>query len=523
MKKKLLLSILCVICYLSVSAVDIYVSPTTGSDTNNGSKSAPFKTIETAVYAVKDNTQTNIYIEKNSIIKLGAVLNFGENKKVTIYGQGSTLKADDLAAQKDPSGLPLLGQGNRIMRATTGCDLKISRLTFQNGRQVGYLLGGGLYFAGNTLEIDSCKFIDNQAGSSGGAIAARAKSVTVKNSYFQGNNILGGGARGAAIMQCGPASGTPGTLVVQNCTFYQNITQVGGSGMAINIFDSTEGSNGGKYTNMGNVQVTNCTFIENSSVTAYQAAIDVSDGDCNVYLTNNTFYKNTDGGFRLGFNKAYLANNVIVGGKQGILSETSVAEGRPEMVGVNNISIGTEGGKNQGIDDACFTTDIASYKNTVSTITAYPISNLGLATSLSTDNFVPYLAIVSASSTLIDAGTDDNSLLFGTNTVPATDCRNYSKSGKKDIGAFEYNGTSGITSNTITDNQYVVSKAAGVITISHSESNEFTLKLVDLSGKIILSNGKGAAQTLSPNQFGKGVYLLILNDGKNVVSQKIVF
>ena len=185
MKKVILLCMTALLVSFNLKAADIYVSPTTGSDSNNGSLAAKLRTIETAVFSVKDNIQTTIHIENNSIITVGAILNFGTNKKVTIVGKNVTIKAAALPGQKDPSGLPLLGQGNRIIQALDNCDLKVTGITFQNGRQTGYVPGGAIYFTGNALVVDSCKFIDNQAGSCGGAIGARALSVSVKNSYFQ--------------------------------------------------------------------------------------------------------------------------------------------------------------------------------------------------------------------------------------------------------------------------------------------------------------------------------------------------
>ena len=522
MKKKLFLGMSALLISFSMSAIDIYVNPTTGNDANNGTMATPLKTIEAAVFKVTDNNPTTIHLSKNSVFMLGAVLNFGENKKVDIIGQNSTLKAAELPGQKDPSGLPLTGQGNRILRAVTNCDLKIKGVTFQNGRQVGYILGGGIYFAGNTLEIDSCRFIDNQAGSAGGAVGCRAKSVIIKNSYFQGNNILGGGARGAAIMQCGQAL-VPGTLVVQNCTFYQNMTQVGGSGMVINIFDSTDSSVGGKYSNVSSIQVTNCTFLENTSPTAYQAAIDVSDSDCGVALTNNTFYNNTDGAFRLLLSKAYLANNVIVGGKQGILSEAKVADGRPEMVAVNNIVIGTEGGVNGGIDDACFTSAAAANNNVVSKIASYPVAALGLATSLSTDNFVPYLP-TSANSTLIDAGTDNTLAKFGTNYVLNVDVRGRLTNNKKDIGAYEYSGilNAVFTPEYVSDN-YRIAQSQNTFTVKSLSDKSFTLSIVNTTGRVVYSTRVSGSVELSKNKFGQGIYILVFNDGSKTGSQKVVF
>ncbi|HEY6914397.1 MAG TPA: T9SS type A sorting domain-containing protein, partial [Paludibacter sp.] len=421
-------------------------------------------------------------------------------------------------------GLPLLGQGNRIIEALANCDLKVKGITFQNGRQIGYLPGGAIFFAGNKLEVDSCRFIDNQAGSCGGAIGARAQTVIVKNSYFQGDNILGGGARGAAIMQCGPATGTiRGTLSVQNCAFYNCTTQTHGYSYVIAIYDSSLSNEGGGYSNTGKIDVTNCTFSENSSVTTYQAAIDVSDGDCDVYLVNNTFYKNSECAFRLMSNKAFLANNVIVGARQGIMTDYKVADGRTPMVAMNNIVVGTEGGINGGIDDACFTSAAATNNNTISTTAAYPLTKTALASSLSTDNFVPYLPITSTSSTLIDAGTDNVLAQFGANYVLTTDTRGLLANNKKDIGAYEYLALTGISFPTYVSENYQVSLSENTLTVKNRSEKSFTLTVVNVAGKTVCSTRVASSVELDKSRFGKGVFILLLTDGTETGSRKVVF
>ncbi|MDP4240018.1 MAG: T9SS type A sorting domain-containing protein [Bacteroidota bacterium] len=527
MYKRTLLFLTAISLTLTLSALDLYVSPTRGNDANNGSFATPLKRIETAIFSVKDNVQTTIHIENNSTIVLNAILNLGDNKKVEIIGNNVILKASLLPAQKDPSGLPLTGQGNRILNAGLNCNVKIKGITFQNGRQIGYIMGGAICFAGKTLEVDSCRFIDNQAGSCGGAIGSRGDSVIVKNSYFEGNNILGGGARGAAITQCGSPTGTPGTLTVQNCTFYHNMTQHDGYGFVINIYDSSLGTDGGKYTNINKIEVTNCTFLENSSVTAYMAAIDISDGSCNAYLVNNTFYNNTDCAFRLGQNNTYLANNVIIGGKQGVMADLNVADGRPEIVGLNNIIVSTEGGINQNIDDACFTTNKTTSQNIVSSISSYPLSNIGLATSLSTDNFVPYLTITSASSQLIDAGTDNTSVLFGANYVMGVDTRGRETNVRKDIGAYEYNGfipaPNGLPLQKYVSDDYSISQSGGILKIQNNIEKSFTLSLVNITGKVIFTDKVISSCSINKNLYRQGVYILLLNDGSKISTKKVIF
>lgn len=82
----------------------------------------------------------------------------GNNKIVSIIGDNTTLRAAEKAGKDG-------GEGARILRAAGGCDLSLKGITFLNGRQIEYNPGGGVFFAGNTLVVDSCTFIDNESGS----------------------------------------------------------------------------------------------------------------------------------------------------------------------------------------------------------------------------------------------------------------------------------------------------------------------------------------------------------------------
>lgn len=525
--KKIVLSMVALLMALSVSAADLYVNPVTGSDANDGTTEATaLQTIETAVLSkLQNDVQTTIHIADNSVITLTAILNFDTDKKVLLTGNNVTLKADDhpgklyLADEDDND----TGSGSKIISAGANCVLKIKGITFQNGRQVEYLPGGAILFEGILLEIDSCKFIDNQAGSAGGAIAARANSVVVKNSYFEGNNILGGGARGAAIMQCGPADGDPGTLIVQNCTFNKNMTQWDGYGFVINIYDGTSAQNGGGYSNVSQVQVNNCTFTENWSNTANQSVIDLADGDCDLILVNNTFYKNDDCALRFDWNKVYMANNIIIAGKLGIMSYVATDSGRDEITAVNNIVVGSEDPINNFITDACFNADKNANNNIVVTAANYPLSNVGLAVSLSTDNFVPYLAITSASSTLIDAGTDNTSEAFEANYVLPYDILGHLTNNKKDIGAFEYNGVTGIFSAKQVSDDYNISQSGSVIEIQSNTEKSFTLNVVDMSGKVVYMTKASNSVSIDKNSFKQGVHILMFDNGNTISTKKVLF
>ena len=238
----------------SFAATEIYVKASTGSDSYNGASwETAFKTVSKAVGSIKENEETIIYLEANTVFDTGGQLDLGNNKIVSIIGDNTTLRAAEKAGKDG-------GEGARILRIAGGCDVNVKGITFLNGRQIEYNPGGGLFFAGNTLVVDSC------------------------------------------------------------------------------------------------------TFIDNTSDLANQAAIDISDNsEIPVKIINNTFYGN-DGALRVGDiygekgGEVIFINNLVFANASGIFGAEgySVADLRSPIIGYNNIIVGAERGVNEYIDDECF-------------------------------------------------------------------------------------------------------------------------------------------------------------------------
>ena len=317
MNKKSLLSGLMACCFgaSAFAATEIYVKAGSGNDNYNGASwNTAFKTLQKAVSSVNPNEETIIYLEPDALFDTGGTLTLGENMQLSIIGDNTTIQA---ANQPGAA-----GQGARILRLSSGSNINIKGITFQNGRQIEYYSGGAIFFDGETLEIDSCKFLNNEAGSGGGAIGSRGKHLIIRNSYFEGNYLFSGG-EGAAVMHSGKNDdSTDNTLLVENCTFYQNKMTDWGNGTAISLFDASEGN---KYSNIQTAKIANSTFLENTTPTAYQAAVDFTHNDqTKIQLINNTFYKQ-DGAVRVGDiwaekgGEVIMINNLIYAEKAGIL------------------------------------------------------------------------------------------------------------------------------------------------------------------------------------------------------------
>lgn len=500
----------------SFAATEIYVKASTGSDSYNGASwETAFKTVSKAIGSVQENEETIIYLEPDMLFDTGGQLDLGENKNVTIVGSNTTLRAAEKPGKEG-------GEGARILRAATGCNLTVKGIVFLNGRQIEYNPGGGLFFAGNTLVVDSCTFIDNESGSGGSGIASRGVNVTVRNSYFDGNYVNSGYGTGAAIVQAGVNNGEAGTLLVENCTFYRN--DLNGVGTAISTKDAGAG-----YTNVKDVKIVNCTFIENTSDLANQAAIDISDNsEIPVKIINNTFYGN-DGALRVGDiygekgGEVIFINNLVFANASGIFGAEgySVADLRSPIIGYNNIIVGAERGVNEYIDDECFNDKKDQYNNRVETLASYPLSMVSLATELSTDNYVPYLALTAENSDAVNAG-------YSTGTyadlIPTTDIRGLAAAGIRDIGAYEYGATdvSAISSVVADASDFVIARSGDQVTVVNTADRRFTLTVVDMLGRTLYTAEAAGQLTVDKQELGARCVIFVLTDGVSKKAEKVM-
>ena len=113
-------------------------------------------------------------------------------------------------------------------------------------------VGGGAMYASvneNTSSgvfIDRCRFLGNQSGSSGGALSMGRGSILVASSLFSGNNARWSASTGGAIYMSG--SQLPNTVL--NCTLSRNSANAGG----------------GIYVNAGTSRVWNTISYANSAL-----------------------------------------------------------------------------------------------------------------------------------------------------------------------------------------------------------------------------------------------------------------
>jgi len=446
---------------------------------------------------------------------------FPASCKVIIEGNNSTLSG--------------YANDTRILRVGTGGNITIKNIIFKDGAHLA-APGAAIFFGGDDLVISNCTF-DNNNSEDGGAITSRGKNVKISNSCFKNNKISG--TNGAAIVHTGTTTG--GSLSVENTTFYNN---TGASakpcyGTAICTAYDNYPNAGGTKGYLNTVDITNCTFFANKSAT------NLTEGYATVYLSelvagtnsttatfvNNIFYGNSNCGIYIAGVKqtVKLINNVIVGDSysnvsgsgiydNGVIAGSTIANGRPAITGYNNYIV-AKTPTSASISELSSGTN----GNTFATIASQnDIDLLGLSSALQTSVLVPYLAITTSSSPLVEKGIS----LFSGVTIPSTDSRGVTRGSgttgtKFDIGAYEFDN---LTTNiqNVMEESFVLRQTSGEISIESLDGKYLQVNIYSTTGQSIYSVNANKLLTIQKNQLPKGVMILTVNNGIKSVAKKMV-
>lgn len=493
------------VCSFPGYAEKVYYVDPDGNAPEGMTVDAVYTKVAAAINAVTADEPVTIYLKPGHEFKESNMTTGTNRVDLTIIGDSSIINA---------------GSAQRILR-TEAARLVLKDITFTGVKNY-TSMGGVLYFAGNTLVVDSCIFIDNESDAGGAAIASRGKDVTVRNSYFDGNYIFEGSgyATGAAILQAGVKDVDGSSLRVENCTFYSNDVN-NGVGSAISTEDAAA-----SYSNVGEITIVNCTFLANTSSYLNQADVDVTNSDgALMKIINNTFYGN-DGALRIGdiyTGELYFINNLVYATGSGIFGDPNytVNNYRTPIEGYNNIIIGGERGVNEAIDDECFNGKKDQYNNRVETLATYPLSMVALATSLSTDNYVPYLPLTAENSDAVNAGYSDGAYA---DMIPATDIRGLKAVGTRDIGAYEYGATeqSAIASVVADESDFVIARNGDQITVVNTADRHFTLTVVDMLGRTVYSAEGTDMLTVNKQDIAARCAIFVLTDGVSKKAEKVM-
>jgi len=251
----------------------IYVNNATGNDSWDGLSATWTSGTNGPKLSIKNATGT---ANQGGTVKIANGIYKGENntgisidKNMTIIGQSRT-------------GTVIDAQGKDIFHIViSGINVTILNLTFKNGTSS---IGGAISNRGN-LTVNNCNFTGNRATQIGGAIINYG-TLIAKNCTFNGN---------IARVNSG-AIANSGTCIITGCTFANN-TVTNGSGGAIFNFESNLtvndstftgnhaadadlGVHGGAIYSNGNLDVTGCTFKDNTA--DYEGGALYNGGTCTV-------------------------------------------------------------------------------------------------------------------------------------------------------------------------------------------------------------------------------------------------
>lgn len=211
---------------------------------------------------------------------------FKENKALSYNGSSSS------------GGAISLGMDNYYV--TKGIKPLILNSEFLNNEAV--TNGGAIYLEDgsnkNEVYVEGSKFVENTAGSYGGAIYSAASKVFLKDSHFEKNNSS---QFGGAVFMFGPLS------QVENTTFKENSTTYSGGAIylgntstdnQINITGSTfennkAGSNGGAiYVTTNKILIDGSEFLGNTASNGGAIATSASNKINSIIVSNSKFLNN---------------------------------------------------------------------------------------------------------------------------------------------------------------------------------------------------------------------------------------
>ena len=155
------------------------------------------------------------------------------------------------------------------------------------------------------------------------------------------------------------------------------------------------------------------------------------------------------------------------------------------------------------------------------TLASYPLSMVALATELSTDNYVPYLALTAENSDAVNAG-------YSTGTyadlIPTTDIRGLAAAGIRDIGAYEYGATdvSAISSVVADASDFVIARNGDQVTVVNTADRRFTLTVVDMLGRTLYTAEAAGQLTVDKQELGARCVIFVLTDGVSKKAEKVM-
>ena len=327
----------------------IYVN-TTGDDSNSGSQTSPYATINKGISSVNASDNAVIYLSKG-----------------TFTGGNNTDLNINLAHEKYGGSLTIVGQGNDktfidggsvspFLKSVSGdTALTLINISFINGKAN----TGSMINCGGNLTVDNCVFENNYATSSQGALVSKGMDLKVTNSVFKNNTASN---QGPDIC----FNNNNGNVYIGNSSFYNAINKGYSCGASVFIYNSknakiignTFKDIVGNYNDAAlkvksdNGQIMNNVFINctnTNTETGYWAQYGVIYIEGNNILKQNKFV-NSSSKMGLIYNNGFMNavitfNNVFTDKTTFTLSATITDDAGNTIASLRNIEFNIDGMK----------------------------------------------------------------------------------------------------------------------------------------------------------------------------------
>ena len=317
-----------------------YVSDLTGSDTNTGSQTSPFKTIQKAISTVESNKQNaNIYLDgqfkgvgnTNLTVPGDLHINFIGVGNSSIDGEVKYDLKYNLTDGEYYWGSSVEwrpyenGKGNWAMKITQGNGLiTISNFTIKNcwnagGSSIAAYKTATVDNYGN-LEVNNVSFIFNHGGVGASIRNNKGANINITDSLFEANR------KSSSTGNYGSGIYNNGTATIINSTFQKNYARWGTitNDKNLTIINSTirdnRGYDGGSSYKSGSgiaINTQNSNFFESISLSGINTIIDgcyfTNNDQIDIYgdlsqntIINNVFNKST--GIIFNGNQSFIIN-----------------------------------------------------------------------------------------------------------------------------------------------------------------------------------------------------------------------
>ena len=462
--------------------------------------------IPDAIAAAKDGDTIAVFgtITANGQVVNGIVV----NKSLTFIGQGPDSAIIEAAA------LPPPAANRRVLSILAGVQVIIKDITIRYGNTE--LNGGAIENLGD-LSLINCRIVDNTAMLGGGIRNNMNAVLYIENCLISNNyaSLRGGGINhlgsnlsiNNTCIESNSAREQGGGIQIENASSYITNTLISDN----QLFPDTISSNGAGIF-IGNSTGANASILINVTISGNTGTPQYSCGG-GVGMMSNA------GTSTLSMINCTIADNYVSCG-QGIQTYT-YNSGTQNIIKLTNCIISNglsdnyfafqSGGSNKVIRNYTLLRD--------ATISADGSGNTNLVDpqieALADNGGPTYTHALKSGSPAIDAGTS-------TGTLPG-DQRGASRTGKVDIGAFEYGGVISITDLTATSVQIYPNPVSHSLFINNNSNELLHITLMDINARTIHSEETNLPlYVLDMSALPEGMYMLLIQSTQHSMSAKVL-